>query len=62
MRAILFFVLIPHFGIIGAATATALSSLFMAAALRHATKLLIGIDASITRLIPFDRAQRPSPV
>jgi O-antigen/teichoic acid export membrane protein len=50
LRAVLFFALIPPYGILGAVTATAISFIVMALALRHAAKSLAGIDGSILRL------------
>ena len=50
LRALGFFLLIPPFGIAGAVTATTISFVVMAFFLRHSTKLLAGLDASILRL------------
>jgi O-antigen/teichoic acid export membrane protein len=50
IRALGFFVLVPAFGIIGAVTSTAVSFVFMAAMLRHASTTLTGLDGSVLRL------------
>lgn len=51
LRAIGFFALIPAFGIMGAVSASAISFIVLAGALRHASKRLTGIDGSIVRLV-----------
>lgn len=50
MRFVAFIVLIPLFGIMGAALATAASFLLMALLLRSSAKALTGVDASVIRL------------
>lgn len=51
LRAIGFVVLTPAFGILGAVAATTCSFMVMALALRHATRSLTGLDATLLRLV-----------
>jgi O-antigen/teichoic acid export membrane protein len=51
LRAAAFVALTPGFGILGAVAATTGSFMVMALALRHATRKLAGIDASLLRLM-----------
>jgi O-antigen/teichoic acid export membrane protein len=53
LRVIGFAVLIPLFGVAGAAAAVALSALSMTLLLRRAVRDCTGIDASILRVAPF---------
>lgn len=60
LRFVAFMVLIPTFGILGAAVATSASFLFMAISLRHSAKALTSIDGSVLRLLsPRGKASLP---
>jgi O-antigen/teichoic acid export membrane protein len=61
LRAAGFFLLVPHFDVMGAVTATTISFLFMAGMLRHSAKRLTGIDGSIARLLPPLSGSAPRP-
>lgn len=57
LRVAGFFALVPLFQVMGAVTATAISFIFMALALRWSAKSLTGIDGSIARLLPGSHTQ-----
>lgn len=58
-RVALFWLLIPHFGIMGAVTATVVSFVLMAVLFRSAAKAFTGLDGSIFRLLNYRRRSQP---